>query len=266
MVDVKPQAKRKRSPSYPYINLQQAVDLMRRFYEVEGSRFTPVSVALEHMDYRATSGSGVRVLATLMQFGLLEAEGTRENKRVRVSELGLTILEAPDEDTRLSAIQEAALTPDIHDQLWHRWDLADNPLPSDSTMRFVLLKEYGFQKNAVDSFIDEFKDTYAFAQLDRESQQPADQVPNREFISERPNVVPQRSAVSPAGGYVPGGMKEHTIQLIGQPMARLLLPHPLSERNLEHLINWLRLMGPALTVPEDDEYDPSDQADDVLPF
>lgn len=254
--------RRKRSPSYPYINLKQAVELTAILYRTEGLNQTPATLALEHLDYSTTSSSGARVLSTLLQFGLLEEIGRGDDKLVRVSDIAISILEAPDNDVQANALCEAALKPESHREVWERWKLAENELPSSQTMRYVLLKEVGFHTSAVDSFIDEFIETYEYAGLRNYRSREAPSTPQAE-VSQTASIVTDR-ILQPAR-QVPPGMKEHTIQLIGQPMARLILPHPITDRNLSHLIEWLRFMGPALTVPED-EYVNEDQGEDEEHF
>lgn len=264
----KAQSRRKRSPSYPYINLRQALSLIQILYEQEGLDQTPASVALDHMNYKATSGSGVRVLSTLLQFGLLEEEGTRDDKQVYLSDLSVSVLEAPDEETRLEAIQVAALRPPIHGEIYQQWNLENQKLPSVAKMRFDLIRNFGFHKNAVDSFIDEFKETYFFAKLEERVGKTQEETLHDELAhASGANEERRGERSSLQDDHIAPGMKEHTIQLIGQPMARLILPHPLSQKNLSHLINWLNLMGPALTVPEDEYYSQADDTDDdELPF
>lgn len=253
-------SKTSRSPSYPYINLEQAASLLTLYYEQEGQNKTHINVALEDMGY-GLSGSGYRVLAALLQYGLLEDEGARSDRYVRITRLGLIIVEAPDHETRLEALQEAALRPDMHAAVWEHWKLDEQKLPSDNNMRYVLLAEFGFHKNAVDAFIGEFKETYRYARLDERIGATEAALSSRP--SEKREAVEQEvfdvSEKQPTREFALRGMKEHTIQLIGQPMARLILPHPISERNLQHLIRWLELMGPALIVPEDEFNEPADE-------
>lgn len=251
--------RRKRSPAYPYINLQQAIDLATEFYNKEGFNAAPVSVAATDMGYSPTSGSGARVIAALLHFGLLEEEGSGDERQVWLSELAVRIIEAPNESVKETAIEEAALNPTIHREIWDYWELETSKLPSDANMRFTLLKDFGFHKGAVDSVIDEFKETYHFAELGKRMEtvsrveesttvdMPVEKVVRQVEVKETtPRII---EAIPPTG------IKEHTVQLIGQPMARLILPHPLTKRNLQHLIKWLELMEPALTVPEVDYED-----------
>lgn len=263
MANEKPKGRRQRSPISPYINLAHAIGLIRTLHEKEGYNYTPVNVVLEHLNYSPTSSSGHRVLATLRQFGLLDEMGTGNEKSVRLSDLSMTIIEAPDEETRLAAIQEAALSPDIHKELWEYWNLAEQQLPSESAMRYRLLREVGFHKNAVDGFIEQFKDTYSFAALGRRNKpQFEEEVGIEEASSPANDPMRYREVATEPTPISALGMREHTIQLIGQPMARLILPHPISQRNLDHLVRWLQLMGPALTVPEDEFGVSTDQFDD----
>src|SRR5882724_11881835 len=93
MTDSKPVGKRKhRSPSYPYLNLQEAINMANELYKKESRHKIPVEVAIADLGYSPTSGSGLRVLAALLNFGLLSEEGASEGRKVGLSDLGKSIV------------------------------------------------------------------------------------------------------------------------------------------------------------------------------
>src|SRR5215212_9335305 len=83
---------RLRSPAYPYLNLQEAVERLESFYKAESLHHIPASIAATDIGYKLGSNRGVRALSSLISFGFLEEEGTRENRTVWLSELGKEIV------------------------------------------------------------------------------------------------------------------------------------------------------------------------------
>jgi hypothetical protein len=160
----KTKVSRLRSPNYPGINLETAIQRARALYENEKRNAANVSVVMGHWGFNKPTGQSAVSLAAVKSFGLVEDSGSGKDRKLKVSELALKIIldqrqPSPDRD---NAIKEAALRPSIHGKLWQRWRAQ---LPSDPNLRHVLIFEYRFNENAVDDFIAEYKDTIGFAQL-----------------------------------------------------------------------------------------------------
>lgn len=153
-----------RSPAYPAVNLEQAIVYARSIYDADRRNQVPVGVAIEHLGYTDGSSQGMRAIAALTQFGLLEQDGKKEDRRVRLTERALDILIAPSDShpPRIRAIQEAALLPTLHAELWNG---GRSELPSDATLRANLVRHNEFNENYVDRFIRQFRDTIQFAGL-----------------------------------------------------------------------------------------------------
>jgi len=158
--------KRTRSPAYPFINLETAITRAKEFYDKEQRNSANVSVANKHWGFTDNSSSGAQTIAALSQFGLLEDQGIGDKRTVKLSPSALRIIldTRPNSEERLTLIKQAALSPRIHQQLWDKW--AGN-LPSDAQLRHTLLVDWPtpFNDKSVDGFIEEFKDTIAFAKL-----------------------------------------------------------------------------------------------------
>src|SRR5207249_11431587 len=60
-----------RSPSYPGINLEEAIERAKIIYERERRHETAENTILEHWGYKPKSGAGIMTLAALKAFGLL---------------------------------------------------------------------------------------------------------------------------------------------------------------------------------------------------
>ncbi len=80
----------------------------------------------------------------------------------RLTDLALDILLSPDARQRDLAIQRAALLPSIHAELWNQYK---PHLPSDHALRYDLVRNRGFTETGAAEFINEFRETIAFARL-----------------------------------------------------------------------------------------------------
>src|SRR2546425_830513 len=105
--------KRQRSPSYPGIGLETAIERARELYKQEGRNAAPNDAILGHWGYKPRTGPGLVTIAALKRFGLLDSEGSGKS---RLSNLALRIIldEREDSPDRDAAIKQAALTPSIH--------------------------------------------------------------------------------------------------------------------------------------------------------
>src|ERR1035437_221785 len=160
----KQKATRLRSPNYPGINLETAIQRAQKFWENEKRNSANVAVAMKHWGFTKPTSQSIVTLAAVKSFGLFDDSESGENRKIKLSELALKIIldqrqVSPD---REAAIKEAALKPVIHSKLWLRWG---SQLPSDENLRHALIFEYKFNENAVDGFIGEFKDTITYAKL-----------------------------------------------------------------------------------------------------
>lgn len=240
MIDQDNAADRKRSPTYPYLNLGEAVEILEHF--VQQHRFTkvPLHIALKEAGYSITSGSGARVTASLTAFGLFEIEGTRDNRRIWPSRIGQAIAwENPnDPSERLRAIQEAALKPEMHQWMYTHYSLDREPLPQPNVLQYDLKMQLGFQDKAVDAFIKEFKETYEYAALGNptyltEEVLEVPQIPN----SEPPAVSPKQETANPT--QVSSDTDELTTRLTNKRIARLIIPKEMNGTDFQLLAQWL---------------------------
>jgi hypothetical protein len=165
-LEVSPNRKRTRSPAYPFINLETAINRAKQFYDKEQRNAANISVATKHWGFVEASSNGWSTVAALISFGLMQDEGTGDRRIVRLTQSALRILLDGRHDSaeRAELIKSAALAPKIHRQLWGKWGTG---LPSDAQLRHTLLFDWEtpFNENSVDFFISEYKSTVAFAKL-----------------------------------------------------------------------------------------------------
>lgn len=150
-------ARRIRSPGYPSIGLERAVSFAVKFYRKERREPVNRKVAATAFGYGMESQVGQRAVSALMKYGLLD----KHKQDVRLTERALDIVLAqdPSDEKRLAALREAIRAPSIHRELLDRWDR----LPSDDSIRYYLLRERGFNEQAVDSFISQLRNSIAYA-------------------------------------------------------------------------------------------------------
>lgn len=157
-----PSPKKGRSPSYPAIPLDAALERAQALHDKEGRNPAPITAIHRHWNYSPNSGPANLALAALKKFGLLVDEGSGKERRARLTELAITALRHPDSTKRKQAIQEAALKPAIHRELWEQHD---GELPSDETLDWELTQERQFTATGAREFISQFKRTVEYAQL-----------------------------------------------------------------------------------------------------
>jgi hypothetical protein len=161
-----PEAKKRvRSPAYPYVSLPKAIDLARKFWDIEHHHAARASRAIEHLGFSAKSGPGAQSLAALIQFGLLEDSGIKDARMVKLTPLALRILGDSDASSpaRQAAIRQAAQLPKLYAELVAKYGAQS--LPSERTLRDYLLFDRKFNTEVVDDALRAFRETIAFANL-----------------------------------------------------------------------------------------------------
>lgn len=156
-------SKRKRSPNYPVIAIDEAIDKVRAIYKEDRRAFAAFPAILEHMGYKVKEkkgGRSARVVSTLKQYGLLEVA----NGKYRVSDTAFKILELPEDSSeRIELIRQAALTPPVvHKVLAHY----KGEVPSDTTLRSHLIITEEFNPDSAGEFIRVLRRTISIVKPD----------------------------------------------------------------------------------------------------
>lgn len=243
-----------RSPSYPALDLEAALQRVQTLYDEEKRYPAAIEVALRHLGYGSVkSGGGQVTLAALRYFGLIDAEGSGAQRTVRVSDLAEAILLDRREDSteRLARIQQAALLPPIHAELWKQYG---SDLPSPDNLRFELVRRRGFTENGADDFMREYRRTMEFAQLTEGganlSEDLGDRNGNGNGEEKDLSAVALEKDPKPE---VAGQRKLRSIQLpySGTGWATLQATFPLNDDEWEQMLAVLQAMKPALTERDD---------------
>lgn len=154
---------RHRSPNYPFIGLEKAIERTRQIYDKDRRHDVPIKVACEQRwSYKPGGSQADQTIGALKSYGLIEVNGTGDGRTIKISDRAHRILlNAPDAPAQL---RDAALSPAINGELWGKYG-ADG-LPTNDVIRHYLIFDRHFNEDVVDSFIANFRETISFAKLD----------------------------------------------------------------------------------------------------
>ena len=249
--------KRVRSPNYPSINLENAITRARELYEAEHTHPATADVASRHWGYKSAAAGGALIVAALRSFGLADTAGSKNERTVRVSELGKRILldQRLGSQEREGHLRECALKPTVHAELWEKWG---SSLPSDENVRYHLTAKKGFNERTVEDFMAQYKATLAFARVAEDDTLATDESDNGDgppdfstgSSSEDSLVRPAPMLPSPTSGRPT--MKQDTYTLDEGDVV-LQWPARLSQESYEDLKDWLDLIARKMkrAVPTD---------------
>jgi hypothetical protein len=146
-----------RGASYPVIDLQKAVTILQKVQLALGRGSGPNLTVMNAAGYTTVNGKSKRVVATLIQYGLI----TRQGKDYRVTELGMQILFPDDDNLKRSAIAQSALKPAIFMSLTTRYE--GNLLPP--ALSNILINQYSINPGAAENAASVYRRTLEFAGL-----------------------------------------------------------------------------------------------------
>ena len=237
--------KRHRSPNYPAEGLEAAINRVRKLYGEDHEAGSSVASAAIHIGFTKAHGEAQSVLAGLKKFGLVEMRGDR----VFVTKRAVSILFFPNDERGKRALQEATLLPQIYRELVN--DYKETGLPSDQTLRAELIADRGFNPNAVDAFLKDFRASLAYAGISvqkgvdssEEGLEAADlhnedeQLKPEETIQEKPEIQTGQAKT----------LKSKVFNVALDPItndapqfAQVLIPVPLSDDQKKRLISFLQ--------------------------
>jgi hypothetical protein len=145
-----------RSPSYPIMPLNKALDAVGKIEKLYRSSPVDRISAVKLIGFTALSGPANKALAALAEYGLLERAGKGE---ARVTERARDILHAATEAQRKARIYEAAMEPPLYRELRERFVGIPVP-PEDGVVTY--LNRRGFNKNAVPYAAKAFLSTMSY--------------------------------------------------------------------------------------------------------
>lgn len=155
-------AKRLRSPQFPFIPLEKAVDRARAFegeYHHHPARATN---AARLWGYAEKSSGGLQTIAALCAYGLMDEEGALENRKLKLSMLAMKILKDARPSNAAAALKAAALKPKVLAELWDEWK---EHRPPDSECISTLHLDRQFSEDAAKRLLSIYDANISFAVL-----------------------------------------------------------------------------------------------------
>lgn len=243
---------RTRSPAYPGISLDKAIDRAEELWAKDRANEASSDNILKHWGYRSKSGAALVTLAALGHFGLLEYDGAKAERKGRLSDLAQRIILDKREGSaeRAEAIREAALHPPVHREVWERYGRSG--LPSDETLEWTLIREMGFTTTGAKEFIKQFHRTIAYAGLAESASVTGDE-PEAIPESGDATVTPQTIRFNRASA--PFDDPSRVIQIPAGPGTWVTLNagFPLSPAAWDQMMRILEAMKPGLVSEEEED-------------
>jgi len=141
-----------RSPRYPRFPLLASVNYARKLYDGAHRSTVDTLTAYRVMGFAGKSGASATALGATRQFGLVESS----KGGVRISDLGLSVLQPSSDEEYISALHQAAKQPQVFEQILSHFD----ELPrSDEPIRSYLIRNLGFSKSGADDCIAALRET-----------------------------------------------------------------------------------------------------------
>lgn len=243
---------RTRSPAYPAISLETAVQRARQLYDKEKRHSAPILTVVKHWGYTSLNGAALKTIAAVKKYGLIDEDGANDDRRVGLSRLADDILLNPDPAKRMEATRQAALKPGIHREMWEKYGLE---LPSDQTLAWELTRDRGFTDRGAAEFIRSYRATIAYAKLEATAAPPAQEADDdTDDYEDSSDPQPQGGSDRPRH---PAGEKARSfpIPLIDNGVVVIEGQFPLTERDWKQFMTVLEAMKPALIVASSDATD-----------
>ena len=155
-----------RSPTFPFISLERAIDRARQFFDEEKRGVAPFTRVVRHWKYSEASSGALQTVSALKSYGLLEdAGGSGMSRQLKLTPSALRILldQRPGSVERTKAMREAAVAPKVISDLYNQWP---DGLPNDGTVHHFLVFERKFTEETATKAVKILKENQGFAKPD----------------------------------------------------------------------------------------------------
>ena len=148
---------RLRSPGYPSIPLEEAVDIVDKIFSKNRHNAIDREAAVKDMGYSGLTGQSSKMLSDLSHYGLIEKVG---KGGLRVSETSARILHSHNPQEKIEALQEAAYHPSLFADIKAQWP---DGHASENALRAYLIRN-GFAGVALPHILKAYGETYRLLQ------------------------------------------------------------------------------------------------------
>ena len=147
---------RGRSPNYPQLSLEDALQRVNKVYEAGNSHKADKEVIAKVLGYSSLNGTSLGLIGALNRYGLLDADGDG----LKVSSDAIDILLLPEgEGRRVEALQRCAFAPRVFADLHENFGVS---LPSETHLRHYLTTKQKFLLKAADEVIRIYRENSEF--------------------------------------------------------------------------------------------------------
>lgn len=145
----------KRSPSYPRVSLDRAIELTGKVYTSAYQSDVDTETVLHLMGFEGKSGPSTAALSSLKQYGLIEGR----DQALRVTPLALQILHPKTQAEKLEALRDAARAPQFYEEIRKQFG---GKLPGDQVLKSYLVRNHSFNPNGAEFFLRILKHNRAY--------------------------------------------------------------------------------------------------------
>lgn len=151
--------KKERSPSFPFITLTKGLSRTRQLYTAAKRHDMRLADAAGAMNYGAKSSGAIQTLAALKAYGLVDDNGSGDDRKFRVSDLGFKALEDLRPGAKEAALAQAALAPKAIASYAQNWK---DGRPDDAICLSDLRFDDGFTEDGAKKFLKVFDDAMLY--------------------------------------------------------------------------------------------------------
>ncbi|WP_116653158.1 hypothetical protein [Pelagibacterium sediminicola] len=151
-----------RSPSFPFIPLEEVVKRLQAFEQTFGRHPAPASKAGLAWGMKENSSQANQTLAAMRAFGLVRYEGSAAERKALLTDDARTYLRAQQESLKRDVLKKIALEPAQIKKFWSVWG-ADRP-PDPVCLDDLVLK-HAFTDSAAHTFLKVYDATIDYAGL-----------------------------------------------------------------------------------------------------
>jgi hypothetical protein len=150
-----------RSPSFPYIGLTKAIERVEGLYAFAKRHDARIMEAAKPAwNLGAKSSGTLQTVAALLSYGLIEASGIGEARKIKLSDLGYRAIADPRPGAKEQALATAALKPKLIAEFWETWGLDRPSAPiAEGTLHF----DRGFTADGAKTFLKVYDDCVRYA-------------------------------------------------------------------------------------------------------
>jgi hypothetical protein len=240
--------KRDRSPPFPFIGLSKSVERTAQLFAKAKRAEVCLADAASDWGTSSKSSMALQTIGALLAFGLIEASGSGENRKIKVSEPARRILEDSRPGIREHLLAEAALKPKLISEYAERWK---DGRPDDHHSISQLKFDSHLTNEAASKFLRVFDETIRFARGEEGDILPDDGGKPRHVPPEKrsephslrlPDKAPLRQDPLPKrlerkGVDLMEGERELTTGLLSKDASfRLIVSGTIGEKEIDRLI------------------------------